>query len=83
MAAEISAGERGLWRRCMRAKRQRIVLVFVGAVVFVVMAGLAIELFGYKSVYVIAPLSASLFGTLSAMTVLAVSEQRRGRCSRE
>ena len=77
------AGERGLWRRCMRAERQRIVLVFVGAFVFVVMAGLAIELFGYTSAYVIATLSATLFGMLSAMTVLAVAEQRRSRRSRE
>lgn len=56
----------------------------VGTILFVTfMAGLVVVLFGYKSVYVVVPLSATLAGTLSGMAVLAVAEQRRSRRSHE
>ena len=74
------AGERGLWRRCTRAERQRIVLVFGGALV--VMAPLVLLIFGVTSVYVVAALGVSVFGSLLSMTALAVAERRRSRRNR-
>ena len=67
----------------MWAERQRIVLFFEVWFVYLVVAFLVVEVFGYQSVYVLAPLGASLLGTLWAMNVLAVVEQRRSRRSRE
>ena len=77
------ASESGLWRHCIWAERQRIFLFFVVWFVCLVMAFLVIEIFGYKSVYVLAPLGASLIGMLWLETMLAVVEQRRSRRSRE